>query len=70
MSRIRIKDIDRGGHILTVPDVFKYLKDKGESVVVYQHGSRYYRGRKCVTIITDQSTYAVWEDRRKHYSAN
>lgn len=65
--RTRIKDLERGGHTLTVPDVFQHLKKKGESIIVYQHGSRRYRGRNCATLITDQSTYAVWEDTRKHY---
>ena len=68
--RQRIKDIERGGHVVTVSDVFRYLKERGESVIVYQHGSRYYRGKGCATIVTDQSQYAVWEDTRKHYSAS
>lgn len=67
MSRTRIKDLERGGHTITVRDAFASLKAKGESILVYQYGSRFYRGKKVSLIVTDQSQYITWEDKRRCY---
>lgn len=66
--RLRLKDIGRNRHTITVRDYIQALKEKGESILVIQHGSKYYRGKKVLTIITDQSKYVVWEDHRKCYN--
>ena len=68
MSRTRIKDIDRNGYAVTVQDPFTFLKAKGESILACQHGSRNYRGKNVMLIITDKSQYVAWQDMRKHYS--
>lgn len=66
-TRTRLKDIERGGYTITVRDALASLKAKGESILVYQHGSRYYRGKQVSLIITDKSQYIIWEDTRKCY---
>ena len=62
--RIRIKDIGRGGHTITVKDAASLLKARGESILVYQHGSTHYQGKNVSLIVTDQSKYITWEDKR------